>query len=126
MVLAALTVCLFPGLGVLTPQRAAPRTAWSVEARTGRRFWKQTRMLLGRVPLWPLPRRKVLAWRVAQEVGAGDTGFRLGRGLGQGHRPHTACAWLGAAAGLLPADFICTGFQAVFLKVAAFLCPQMR
>ena len=49
--------------------------------------WKQTRMWLWQVPLWPQPRKKVLAWRVAQKVDAGDTGFRLGRGLGQGHRP---------------------------------------
>jgi len=52
-------------------------------------------MPLGQVSLWLLPRRKVLAWRVAQKVDAGDTGFRLGRGLGQGHRPRPACAWWG-------------------------------
>lgn len=70
----------------------------------------------GRVLLWLLPRRKVLAWRVAQKVDAGDTGFRLGR---EG-------TWTGTQAppGLCMVGY--TSFQAMFPKVVAFLCRQPR
>lgn len=104
------------GLGVLTPQRATPRMAWSVEARIGRRVWKPTRMP---VLLWPPPRRKgLLAWRVAQKVTAGDVGFRRGRGLGQGHSPLCVlgAAWacclptsLAPASGSVPEGGRCCG-----------------
>lgn len=70
-----------PGSGALTLQRAAGRTAWSTEAKVGRRARKQTG--LGRAPLGLPSRRKVLVLRVAQKVDDGATGCGPGKGLGR-------------------------------------------